>query len=304
MTMITLSDLDFATKKEALHEMGNRFKKLNIQELVEMTDYDSAFLCGILDRFKPKKIVELGIAAGGTTGIILKKLSKRQDASEVKMFSCDYAEYYYRNNRLKEDDLHSGFLAENIRELAPIQHQFLLGKYLPQYINEIGDDIDFVILDTVHKLPGEVLDFLAIFPYLKKDAIVVLHDISYNLKERQSMQSFSNAALWSSVVADKYINWITDENGKNQGYPNIGAFQINQETQKYIDNLFYLFMLTWAYIPSTEELSLYCDLYSEKYDEEFVAIFNEACRKQMEMIKSKLPMKLRLKRAIKMITEG
>ena len=33
-------------------------------------------------------------------------------------------------------------------------HEFYLGNYLPQVINKIGGDIDFVILDTVHSLPG------------------------------------------------------------------------------------------------------------------------------------------------------
>ena len=46
----------------------------------------------------------------------------------------------------------------------------------PDVIDEIGSDIDFLILDTLHIVPGEILDFLVCLPYLTKDAIVVLHD--------------------------------------------------------------------------------------------------------------------------------
>lgn len=36
-----------------------------------MSEFDSAFLCGIIKKQKPKKILELGIASGGTTAIIM-----------------------------------------------------------------------------------------------------------------------------------------------------------------------------------------------------------------------------------------
>lgn len=39
--------------------------KLNILEKPEMSDFDSAFLCGMLKKFRPTKIMEVGIAGGG-----------------------------------------------------------------------------------------------------------------------------------------------------------------------------------------------------------------------------------------------
>ena len=37
----------------------------------EMSEFESGFLCGILKDYKPKKIVEVGVAGGATTAIIL-----------------------------------------------------------------------------------------------------------------------------------------------------------------------------------------------------------------------------------------
>lgn len=40
------------------------FSKLNISEKPEMSEFDSAFLCGMLKKFRPAKIMEVGIAGG------------------------------------------------------------------------------------------------------------------------------------------------------------------------------------------------------------------------------------------------
>ena len=37
----------------------------------EMSEFESAFLCGAIKQFRPKKILEVGVAAGATTAIIL-----------------------------------------------------------------------------------------------------------------------------------------------------------------------------------------------------------------------------------------
>ena len=39
-----------------------------------MSEFESAFLCGALKKFQPKKILEVGVAEGGTTAIILQCL--------------------------------------------------------------------------------------------------------------------------------------------------------------------------------------------------------------------------------------
>ena len=36
-----------------------------------------------------------------------------------------------------------------------------------EYVIKKEEKIDFLILDTIHNLPGEIFDFLAVFPYLK-----------------------------------------------------------------------------------------------------------------------------------------
>ena len=42
------------------------------------------------------------------------------------------------------------------------------GNVVVNYIENIGKDIDLVLFDTSHFVPGEILDFLMILPFLRE----------------------------------------------------------------------------------------------------------------------------------------
>ena len=149
------------------------------------------------------------------------------------------------------------------------------GKILPQVIDEIGGDIDFVILDTVHMLPGEVLDFIAVLPYLKAGSLVVMHDLSLHQYAPAKLfrNAFSNSALFSAVTAEKFLNF--DERAFFR-YPNIGAFQVSEQTAENIDNVFLSIVLPWQYLPPENQVVAYRRLYRRFYPAELCEIFQEA----------------------------
>ena len=57
--------------------------------VVWMAPSESAFLCGALQSYRPKKILEVGIAHGGTTAIVLQLLEELGEPYE--MHSVDLA---------------------------------------------------------------------------------------------------------------------------------------------------------------------------------------------------------------------
>ena len=155
-------------------------------------------------------------------------------------------------------------------------HEFYLGKYLPQVIDEIGGDIDFVILDTVHYTPGELLDFLVMLPYLKDSAIVVLHDVALNQRNISfhTPDAHATGLLFSAVVAEeKFLNYEPSGN-----YPNIAAFRINEQTYNNIENVFLALMLTWHYLPKDDEVAIYRNFYNRYYPAKLIKIFDETVR--------------------------
>lgn len=256
----------------------------NLELLILMDEVESAFLCGMLKTCRPKKILEVGVAAGGSTAIILQAL---EDIGEpYEMHSIDLRE---KHEVYTAEDI--GFLATFAKEnnlLNPDgmrgKHEFHLGKYLPQIIDSIGGDIDFVILDTVHFIPGEALDFLAMLPYLKDGAIVVLHDVALNQYKHQKIwcEAYATGALFSTVTAEKFLNFIPEldsfSGNVRSAYPNIAAFKVNEQTRLNVDNVFLILTLNWYYAPSNAEIKIYREFYKRHYSEDLVDIFNETAK--------------------------
>lgn len=225
----------------------------------EMSKHDHGFLCGLLKAKCPKKVVEIGVCAGGTTGVIMECLSQLK--CEAQVYSVDLMENCYRRAGKR-----TGYLFDEVREQLDNSenHQFLLGKYYPEIADVIGGDIDFLVLDTVHSLPGEFFDFLAALPYLKDEAVVVLHDVSLNLYNGAKYGADCTRILLSCVCSDKkYYNFSSMEAGC---LPNIGAFIVDASTRENILNVFQTMSLSWDYMPGKVELDIYTNHFQRYYD--------------------------------------
>lgn len=256
----------------------------------EMSESESAFLCGLIKKFRPDRIVEAGVAGGGTTAVILQCLLELE-MQECELYSIDYSERFYRDKKLA-----TGFLGEQAKQLAgiPFRHYVCLGDIACNYMKQYGGNIDFLIIDTMHILPGEILDFITLLPYLKDGCIVVLHDISYGLIS-DYMNGYATSVLFSAVTAEKYLNYDMQETGR---YPNIGAFRITDETRRNVGNLFLSLMITWSYFPDIKQIKGYRKAVREHYPKEMLELFDQAVRMNYESWQRNRMLSVRLKKAV------
>lgn len=202
--------------------------QLSSEDSSEMSSWQLAFLCGLIKEHRPEKILEIGVAAGGTTSVILNCISLLDIDTEVH--SIDLSTRFYRDKN-KE----TGYLARESIQLLnkKVRHSLHTGSISVDFVEQIGKGIDFLILDTAHMMPGEILDFLACLPYLKEGAVVVLHDIiSYH---NGVSTAFATQLLLDTVKADKLVGVDQDYMFT---YPNIGAFTITKDTVKHIEDVF------------------------------------------------------------------
>ena len=189
----------------------------------EMTEHEQQFLRTILKNKQPKKVLEIGMSAGGTTVLLLEELAR-----ETILYSVDINEFHYRDKQRK-----SGFIADEFYDRKLHAEWIkLTGKDISFFIEQIGSDIDFVILDTVHRLPGGVLDFVTILPYLNNDACIIIHDIGlhalYKLKSGKNtpmhkQHCYSCSLLYSAINSEIKISY------GNKIIPNIGCIEINKQ---------------------------------------------------------------------------
>lgn len=233
----------------------------------EMTDSQLAFLCGILKSRKPKKVVEVGVAHGGTTCIILQCL--KESGVLAELHSVDITEECYRVHGKR-----TGYAVDTVFEQLPenITHYWHLGNVLPTYLEEIGDGIDFLILDTVHSMPGEMLDFLAALPYLASNAVVILHDITLN-QISTNVFCYATRIVYDVAVTKKII---ADDVDPDEILPGIGAFEITEDTFKYIERCFSALVITWSYDIPDKELEQYEKIYKKFYEDSLVDLFRRA----------------------------
>ena len=243
----------------------NKFEELKekIGDFVELNSQEANFLAYLLKNYNPKKILELGVSAGGSSLLILDTIKNVENAH---LYSIDYLNYWY-----KDKNKPVGFLVE---EKAPellnkwtLYSGNLACEFMDQICPDKSQDIDFCFIDTRHMRPGEILDFLMVLPYLKRNAVVVFHDtcLLYCIFPIIS-NSDVNCLLMSAIKGQKLQTKGTD-------IPNIGAIILDENIKENLFDVFNLLILNWFYMIDKNEYEQVIKSFEKNYDEYYINIF-------------------------------
>jgi predicted O-methyltransferase YrrM len=258
-----------------------------IKDVSEMIQSERFFLNGLIRHYKPRKLLEVGVAAGGSSAVILNAI---RDMPDSKLISHDYNTDYYRGDGRK-----SGFLIEKICPELASKWDLRTGGTVAEHIDSIGGDIDFVLLDTMHSNPGEFLDLLMILPYLAKNAVVVIHDISLHMgKLEWCSKCITCGVLFSALKGSKIMpngmwnhhthEYMTD----GLPLPNIGAVLLDDSTTSGVRDLFHLLSLPWDYTITPTDFVTVRDHLRKHYDQTLVEVFVK-CREHYQTLQRSRP---------------
>lgn len=257
-----------------------------IDDFAEMTFGERLFLTQLILQAKPKKILELGVSAGGSSVLILNAI---QELPKTDFHSVEYSATWWQGSNLP-----SGFLIEKRFPAWRARWNLHMPGTAADFMHEIGGDIDFCLIDTVHLLPGEILDFLIVLPYLAPKAIIVLHDIAL---QTAAPLCFSNILLFQALRGERWMPHETDREGFP--YPNIGAVRLAQDQE--LGDLFRLLTLPWLhYLPTARDLSKMRELFAKNYSSEMLGLFDCACASNSKMWRSPFFTCKRLKSAMRL----
>lgn len=242
----------------------------------ELSDENLGFICGLIKEYKPKIIVELGVSAGGTSCVILNCLEKLNIDSKV--FSVDLS-YNCHLDISKKCGYQIEDAAQYLNNMK--NHKLILGKTIAETILDIAKygKIDLLILDTIHYLPGEVLDFLICLPYMAENAITIVDDLIFS-HMGENTWAIATKILFDTVVADKYMP-------NSLHYPNMAAFQLNEDSKKYQIDCFSALLTPWFYEIDTNVIDCYKKIIDLNYSEEEKWIFNESLKLNRDSLKKK-----------------
>ncbi|MBQ3735773.1 MAG: class I SAM-dependent methyltransferase [Candidatus Methanomethylophilaceae archaeon] len=241
-----------------------------------MSPTDIKFLIYMLKTKKPKKMLEIGVCNGGSSYYLLKESDPKAVLHSVDIEKdCPHDPTKPTGYTVEEN------LDKSLWEKRWFRH---FGMDVIDCIEEIGGGIDFVLIDTVHTMPGEFLSYLAIIPYLKQGAIVVLHDVFDNyheiMKDKMltmwTADSFCTGLLMSAVPSPK--KYMPDD----QPVPNIGAFEQTGKDLDYVIDVLRALYVRWKYIPDFM-LHRYLVMIRKKYGQKAADLFEQCYAMQFEI---------------------
>ena len=227
-----------------------------------LSTIDMKFINGMIRKYKPKKILEVGVASGGSSAIILNAI---QNIENSHLYSIDKLNVAY-NMRNKE----TGWIVKE--KFSNLMNKWTLytGGIASNFIEKIGGDIDFVFLDTLHRAPGEWLDIIQIMPFLKKtNAIVMIHDLKYHIYKKGVFYS-SNDHLFTYLKGEKIMPKVPEV------IANIGAVLLDNDQEKHYFDYFFTLISTWESIPNIEEWNFIRNFISKYYSKELVQIYDSS----------------------------
>lgn len=225
-----------------------------------MTLEERLFVNGLVRMTKPLNILEIGVYRGGGTCLLLNAI---QDMPDSTVTSIDIA------NTVGDIDI-----ADVAQQYHGGNPKWTLYKGVDpsQVIEKTGKKFDFLVLDTLHIHPIESLNFLTVFPFLTPDAVVVLHDINLFLSQKTEAFPrcpFACKLLFDTVKADKIVPKAYPDLA-----PNIGAFQLTEDTEKSLDDVFSMLSFPWGHY--TERIDDIEKIVSKYYSAKQRKIFRDA----------------------------
>ena len=247
-----------------------------------LTLNETKIINGLIRKLKPKNLLEIGVARGGSSILILNAI---KDFPDSKLVSIDIREKFFGNKEKK-----TGFLVnEKFPELAN-KWTLFLGDWPYKFLPKLNLKFDFLFLDSAHVIPGEVMNLIEIFPFLEENAIIVLHDITwhffpaYNTKFNifDSKVMPSQIFLMSSLIGEKIL-WPEGTNS----FINLGVVCLSKNQKKYYMDYFLLLMNIWQYLPTNEQLEGLRKFIIKYYDNKvLLRIFDFSVEKNIKFFKN------------------
>jgi predicted O-methyltransferase YrrM len=203
---------------------------------------DARFLLSLIEHAAPRHILELGVASGTTSLMMLKYLEAV--ASPATLTSVDVLEHYFddRSRRV-------GFLVfDNVTPL-PSRWRLLAPFAAVDFTDATalnGEDqaqrYDFVFIDAHHGHPWPTLDALCLLPFIAPGTWVALHDISLSL-----MDAKYNTRGPQFLIQQ----WPGDTCISDAAIPNIGAIRLSDAGRNDVACLLDILERPWDCRPET-----------------------------------------------------
>lgn len=230
-----------------------------------LTINEAYFLNGLIRKYKIKKCLEIGVAHGGSSVLILNSI---KDIPDSILISIDL------NNRVYSDPTkNTGYRVDEFFPELKKNWKLFTGDQPHKFLDQLNIKFDFVFLDTSHSTPGEIINLIEVLPFLNENAIIVIHDLLWHFSKEVKYYP-ANILLYPSIFGDK-----VPLKKKDGSIDNIGAiFLYNNQENHYLD-YFLLLLNFWEFMPSDSQINDLREFIKKYYKKEiYLQIFDTAVK--------------------------
>ena len=227
------------------------------------------FINGIIRKFKPKKLVEIGVYSGGSSIIILNAI---KDIENSKLYSIELNNKNWIGNC-------------TFKKFPNLINKWTLykGNITANFIETIGNNIDFAMIDTSHFEPGEIMDFLMILPFLKEEAIIIFHDIDQQITAsngKDMRNEWAPYIIFNLIRGEKYL-----PSGEGILNKDIGAIKLEKNQKRFTHDYCRALGGQWQYFPSENCIKDTIKFFKKYYDKFCLTIIKESMEFNRQFVK-------------------
>lgn len=230
--------------------------------VASISEQDAAFFSGLVQSIKPQKVLEIGVASGWGSVVLLE--SCREFSNEnFEYVGIDIASRFFY-----DADFATGQAVEEISpDLLPI-YRLITEKSAGQAMLDVDDGIDFAFIDAHHMHPWATLDMLSILPFMKKDSWIALHDLNLSRKEDQAHKNRGPKYL--------YEGWVGDRLHSTESPAMAGAIKIEGDSEQYLDVLLDILYTPWELPVEQQHILPIIDIIKRSFGSEWADKFSRA----------------------------
>jgi predicted O-methyltransferase YrrM len=230
--------------------------------VASISEADAAFFAGLVIELRPTKLVEVGVASGWGSCVLLHALAAAP-VEGCELYGVDIAERFFYDAAYE-----TGQCVRDVMPECLPRYHLATGATLGECVPKIGDGIDFAFVDAHHMHPWATLDLLAIMPFLKPGCWVAMHDLSLSLKEDQEHRNRGPKYLFEG--------WDDDKVHSTQEPTMAGAIRIPDDPVQSLPLLLDIIYTPWELAVDSKASDAVCGLIGGAYGPEWGARFRRA----------------------------
>lgn len=230
--------------------------------VASISTMDAAFFAGLIVEIKPAKLVEIGVASGWGSCVLLEAL-RSAGLYDSHLHGIDIAERFFYDAGYATGQC----VPDVLPDLLPRYHlatNVTAARQLPG----IGGDIDFVFIDAHHMHPWATLDLLSVIPFVRPETWIAMHDLNLSRKEDQNHQN----------RGPKYVfeGWDHDKMHSIETPTMAGAVRVASDPSVHLPLILDILYTPWELPVAADALDPLLAIVLDAYGEVWCAKFRRA----------------------------